>query len=165
MATDARAHAPDESGGMLIGYWSPNGDAVITATVEGGPNAVRKRSRFEPDGKWQQQRLDEIYVRSGRMQTYLGDWHSHPDGIIRPSGRDQSTAKAVAKARDARTPHPLTLICIEDDRWHFGVFAYSRRHGFERLDLKTYVDGPTSSPVVSAAHLRRRDQRPRSRES
>jgi integrative and conjugative element protein (TIGR02256 family) len=139
MEADAAEHAPCETGGMLLGYWSPSGDVVVTETIPCGPNSVHERSRFEPDGKWQQTRLDELYFRSGRITTYLGDWHSHPSGGLRPSGRDRSTAKAIAKTGDARAPHPLTVIAIEaSDRWWWGVFRYRGRRGFERLELKRY---------------------------
>ena len=143
METDAREHSPDESGGMLIGYWSLVGDAVITATVEGGPGAVREQQRFMPDGLWQQERLEDLYVGSGGIDTYLGDWHSHPQGLLRPSRRDRSTAKVVAKTREARAPQPLTMIGIVDaGRWRWEVFRYRRGRGFRRLKLNRYLAVP-----------------------
>jgi len=140
MESDADSHKPDETGGMLIGYWSERGDAVITETIEGGPAAERGRSRFVPDGRWQQERLDEIYIHSGRRFTYLGDWHSHPTGLLRPSHRDRETAKAVAKTREARAPEPLTLIASgTKEGWRWGVFRYRRRRGFDQLVLKPFA--------------------------
>lgn len=140
MEADADSYQPDETGGMLIGYWSETGDAVITETIEGGPGAERGRSRFVPDGQWQQERLDEIYVRSGRRHTYLGDWHSHPTGLLRPSRRDRDTAKAVSKTSEARAPEPLTLIASgTTDGWRCGVFLYRRRRGFDKLALRPFM--------------------------
>lgn len=51
------------------------------------------------------------------MTTYLGDWHSHPDTAPSPSRKDKRTARKVARAGDARAPHPLTIIAgsIGDD--------------------------------------------------
>jgi integrative and conjugative element protein (TIGR02256 family) len=136
METEAALHAPDETGGMLIGYWSDSGDAVITDTIEGGPGAVRRPSRFLPDGNWQQERLDEIYIRSGRVLTFLGDWHSHPLGGVRPSLRDRDTAKKVAKSKEARASQPLTLICAKrEGHWRWAVFGYRRRRGFREFPL------------------------------
>jgi integrative and conjugative element protein (TIGR02256 family) len=103
------------------------------------PLEIDDASGVVSDGLWQQEQLDEIYVRSGRIQAYLGDWHSQPDGLLRPSRRDRSTAKAVAKTREARTPNPLTIIGIDaDERWHWGVLRYRGRRGFERLGLRAY---------------------------
>jgi integrative and conjugative element protein (TIGR02256 family) len=138
---EAAEHAPDETGGMLVGYWSESGGAVITETIDGGPDAIRRPSRFEPNGAWQQQRLDEIYLQSGRLQTYLGDWHSHPHGAPRPSFRDRETAKKVATAKEARAPRPLTVICSKHNgRWEWAAFCYRRRRGFRRLSIARYPD-------------------------
>jgi integrative and conjugative element protein (TIGR02256 family) len=138
MEADAAEHAPDESGGMLIGYWAENGDAVITTVIPGGPAATRGPTSFAPDGHWQQKRLDEIYSRSGRLHTYLGDWHSHPAGALRPSRRDRATARKIAKASEARSPQPLTLITVEDDgAWRWQVFRYHRR-SFNQLTLTRF---------------------------
>lgn len=140
MEAEASDYAPDETGGMLVGYWSDTGDAVITATIQGGPSALRRPSRFVPDGLWQQERLDEIYLQSGRVHTYLGDWHSHPLGSLRPSGRDRDTAKKVAKSTEARAPQPLTLIAAKSDgEWHWGAFRYRHRRGFDRLAVRPYA--------------------------
>jgi integrative and conjugative element protein (TIGR02256 family) len=124
---------------MLVGYWSESGEVVIAKTIEGGPRAVRRLSRFEPDGDWQQQRLDEIYIHSGRLHTYLGDWHSHPHGEPRPSFRDRETAKKIAAAKEARAPRPLTLICSEDNgEWVWAAFCYRRRRDFQQLSIVRY---------------------------
>jgi integrative and conjugative element protein (TIGR02256 family) len=105
----AREHAPLETGGMLLG-WRNQGKVAINATIDAGPGAQRKRTSFIPDGHWQQRQLAAVYEQSGRIATYLGDWHSHPRGPVRPSGQDHETAAAVASCEQARTPNPITLI-------------------------------------------------------
>lgn len=136
MEAEATEHAPDETGGMLVGYWSETGDAVITGTIGGGPGAVRQPSRFVADGAWQQKRLDQIYLGSGRVHTYLGEWHSHPTGGLRPSYRDRATARKIARTKEARAPKPLMLIAIGDHGvWQWGAFCYRGRRGFRRLTL------------------------------
>lgn len=102
---------PFETGGMLVGYWSHDtNNAVVVDTIAPGPGALRSLSGFVPDGEWQQERLEEVYRRSGRIHTYLGDWHSHPHGGVAPSSRDRRTARVVAAEHRARAPHPITLI-------------------------------------------------------
>jgi integrative and conjugative element protein (TIGR02256 family) len=143
MEADASEHSPRETGGMLLGYSSESGHAVISDIIPGGTNAVRTRTRFEPNGLWQQAILDEIYLRSGRITTYLGDWHSHPTGVFRPSGRDRTTAKQIAKTRAARAPRPLTLIGVQvRDGWRWGAFRYRGRRGFEHLSLERFSRAP-----------------------
>jgi integrative and conjugative element protein (TIGR02256 family) len=124
---------------MLVGYVVDQ-DIIVRAQIEGGPKAIRERSRFVPDGEWQQERLEEIYASSGRITTYLGDWHSHPLGRPRPSGRDKRTARDVAGSRAARTPHPVTLIVGRPWRHHRweAQAHYLMRGNFERMEIRRY---------------------------
>lgn len=143
LEAEAKQHSPRETGGMLIGY-IVDGAIVVTGSIEGGPDSVRKRDRFEPDGEWQQAALEHIYRASGRIETYLGDWHSHPRGLGRPSRRDRATARAVARSRSSRTPNPLTLIAARTWRggWEFAPFLYTGRSRFQRLELESYAKLP-----------------------
>jgi integrative and conjugative element protein (TIGR02256 family) len=107
----AKGKAPLETGGMLLGYVSEDCLALmVTDTIGAGPAAIHKRHGFEPDAAWQQHRLSEVYHRSGRITTYLGDWHSHPEGSSVPSREDTRTARRIARHEGSRTTNPLTMI-------------------------------------------------------
>ncbi|MEX1141470.1 MAG: Mov34/MPN/PAD-1 family protein [Thermoleophilaceae bacterium] len=98
-----------ETGGVLLGF--EDGDQVqVLAQVGPGPGAIHERRRFVPDGTWQQQRIAWSYEQSGRIATYLGDWHSHPGGPPQPSLLDQLTMARIARHRAARVRHPLMII-------------------------------------------------------
>lgn len=131
MEFEAEAAAPQETGGMLVGYVT-DGVAVVTALIGAGPLAVRSPGRFEPDGAWQQTELASLYEASGRVETYLGDWHSHPAGVARPSGRDKTTARSIAKHKEARIKHPITVIVASTWRkqWLIAGFAFQGLWGF-----------------------------------
>lgn len=109
IADEAGRHGVQETGGMLLGYWSDD-TVVVTACIESGPRAERGALWFEPDQEWQTARLAEVYQASGRTTTYLGDWHSHPGGAPYPSWRDRRTLRAVRRSPGARAPRPLMLI-------------------------------------------------------
>lgn len=116
MADEGRAKYPDETGGMLLGYRTTAVDAdeiVITGVIGPGPAARHAPQRFEPDGPWQQTQLEAAYARSGRVNTYLGDWHTHPAGRPAPSRHDSRCARRIARRAEARAPHPLILILGE----------------------------------------------------
>lgn len=108
----AESHEPRETGGALLGYCDRDDPHLlqIVRQVGPGPRAVHACDRFEPDGEWQYAQIAEAYGQSGRVVTYLGDWHSHPGGSARPSRIDHRTARRVARTRQARTRHPLMLI-------------------------------------------------------
>lgn len=116
MLDEAAEHAPLETGGVLLGYVSPRGDpgdpeqVMVEAALGPGPAARHSKSRFDPDSGWQERELARRYQESGRITTYLGDWHTHPNGVPVPSRRDEKTAQAISRDKNARLPRPLMLI-------------------------------------------------------
>lgn len=140
LTREADDKAPDETGGMLLGYISnerDNPEAVIEAVIPPGPRAKHEPYRFEPDGPWQRGELERIYYESPSA-TYLGDWHSHPDGGGLPSRRDRRTARAVARRRRARAPNPLTVILYgKPSAWKIECLCLVRRE-FERVPVRVF---------------------------
>lgn len=112
MEAAAERHAPEETGGVLLGYVDRTAATRIQVTIQigPGPRAVHRRHFFHPDSEWQAQEIAAAYAGSGRISTYLGDWHSHPEGSGRPSRLDRSTARRIALCEQARAPHPVMLI-------------------------------------------------------
>ncbi len=122
---EAAELAPSETGGILMGYWSTDGAAVVvTNSVPGGPAAVHQRSRFEPDPTWQREEVARLYRTSGRVHTYLGDWHTHPGGSARPSRLDKRTAKTIATAHEARSPRPVFIILSLRDQIEIRAYIF-----------------------------------------
>lgn len=103
---------PEETGGVLLGFRDRDDEEVVQVMTQvgPGPDAVHERHRFQPDSCWQDDQIARIYQESGRIATYLGDWHSHPGGSPKPSKLDRSTARRIARCKDARAPRPLMLI-------------------------------------------------------
>jgi len=99
---------PAETGGVLIGYLVDEDDAVVVTEVIGpGPKAKHRRNGFEPDAAWQDFEIARLYRASRRTRTYLGDWHTHPDGAPRPSNKDHATGRRIGKCAEARMPRPF----------------------------------------------------------
>lgn len=127
---EAESHAPAETGGMLLGYRGDEAPHAIQVTclVGPGPEAVHAPHRFEPDGEWQDARIARAYERSGRVVTYLGDWHSHPGGSARPSRTDRQTARRIARTHAARARRPLMLILWgRPGDWALTAYQWRRR--------------------------------------
>ncbi len=84
---------------------------------------------------WQRDRIATIYRESGNVVTYLGDWHSHPQGSRTPSRLDRRTARRIARFTAARVPHPLILIVSGGrDTWALHAYRYERRR-LQPVDL------------------------------
>jgi integrative and conjugative element protein (TIGR02256 family) len=69
-----------------MGYWvEPCIELRITKMIGPGLNAFHGATSFYPDYDWQEEQIAEIYRTTGRVETYLGDWHFHPFGSDRLS--------------------------------------------------------------------------------
>ncbi len=133
--------APLETGGVLLGFedTADRRQIQITAMVGPGPKAVHQRNRFEPDSDWQRDQVARIYRESGRVVTYLGDWHSHPRGSTRPSSLDRRTAAHIGACIEARMRHPLMgILAGSRQSWSLATYRFARR----RLrPAECYVEG------------------------
>lgn len=127
MVCDAERYGKRETGGMIVGYEGRDraGEVVVTELIAAGPKAKRGEYEFHPDGRWQRRELARLYEESGRVATFLGDWHSHPHGLPLPSETDLETAARTAANERARAPRPLTIILGRDkDDWIVIAFRY-----------------------------------------
>lgn len=103
-------HGFSETGGLLIGYWTQDDDVVVAETTHSGPRARRSPFGFEPDIVEDDEVIARKFAETQGALTYVGDWHTHPLGPLRPSRRDHIAARLVAKSPEARTPRPLVAI-------------------------------------------------------
>lgn len=143
MVVDATRWAPAETGGILMGYWAGPGEVIVTDMVDAGPRATHTASGFTPDAEHQERLVAEIYERSRRLHTYLGDWHTHPAGGLSLSRTDRKTAARIARANEARCPRPLMMVLARlDDVWRLGAWVTQtsgwRRAALTPTSLQTY---------------------------
>ena len=128
MLSEARTRYPLETGGVLMGYWSLGYTAlVITASTGPGPKAIHKKTEFIPDSDFHEAEISRFYIQSGRIHTYLGDWHTHPDGICHLSSKDRATLKRISRYKAARAPVPIMGILAGSSDWQLGVWCYLKR--------------------------------------
>jgi len=150
MLAAAERHGDYETGGMLIGYegLARADEVVVTELIDGGPRARHNEYAFHPDGRWQRKELARVYTESGRVATFLGDWHSHPHGLPLPSDVDVETAARTAANERARAPRPLTVIIGRDeDDWILGAFRFN---GDDLTPARIRVFEPEASDLVEA---------------
>jgi len=93
-----------ESAGVLIG--ERRGVHIVIKTVS-EPSAWDIRSRFRVDrvSKHHQKAVDNAFKKSDGEWQYLGEWHTHPEDVPRPSMTDYSSWHKNLKSSD-----PLILI-------------------------------------------------------
>jgi integrative and conjugative element protein (TIGR02256 family) len=105
MCDYARDLSPLENGGVLLG-WRSGEDRIVVDLRGPGPHALHGRHCFVPDHAWQVAEIKGAFQASRGDLDYLGDWHSHPDGVAEMSDLDSTTLLRIAR----RVSAPLMLI-------------------------------------------------------
>jgi len=99
-----------ETGGVLIGYITGNGEFVINKATEPGPKATKQENYFLKDEEFTQKELEKAFRKLGSKGLYLGEWHYHPRGTNSPSGIDIKSLTEIAKQDTYRIALPLLII-------------------------------------------------------
>jgi len=134
---------PNEAGGALMGYWNDKGTEVLVTQVVGpGPEAVHERTSFVPDYSFQEREIERIYIESGRTHTYLGDWHSHPNGPASLSGTDTRTMRNIAEYAAARATSPVMILFSgSQGSWNRDAWQFRKRK-LHKANLEVYGGTP-----------------------
>jgi integrative and conjugative element protein (TIGR02256 family) len=125
MTEEANSKVPLETGGLLMGYTVPAEKVLVVTDVIGpGPNAVHQSASFIPDYEFHEREVRRHHLESGGRTRYLGDWHSHPDGVSILSAKDKRTLHRIGVSPEARVSTPLMLlVCGRPGRWTANAFA------------------------------------------
>jgi len=116
-----------EAGGLLFARFDNQAIIIEEAT---GPRPTDRRTPFSywPDRKAEQAEIDERFERG---LHYVGDWHSHPQKVPKPSLRDERTM--VSRVKYSRhqlngilfaiighgpLPRGLALLLHDGATWH-----------------------------------------------
>lgn len=127
---ETEKRSPLETGGCLLGYWNDSfKEFVIEQCIGPGPNARHSKYGFKPDSKWQEAQIARIYKESGNLWTYLGDWHSHPNGPLTLSSKDKWTLSKISNYTPARVPHPL-MILVSSPPWQIKAWKANKTRWF-----------------------------------
>jgi integrative and conjugative element protein (TIGR02256 family) len=117
------AHAPNESGGMLIGYVD-GGLLYLTHATPPGPRAVHQPDLFVRDGDYSQLVLEAALAESNGRHDYVGEWHSHPFSQG-PSSQDRISMKRIGEKASYACAHPALLLCRRHRRgWRLETYQW-----------------------------------------
>lgn len=80
---------PNETGGILLGYYDFNVKAlVIVAALPAPPDSKATPGSFERGIEGLKEAVDEANRRTAGIVGYVGEWHSHPRGHSAAPSRD-----------------------------------------------------------------------------
>lgn len=113
LARASRRALPREVGGLLLGYFTPEGPLVVAAPIVPDPRATR--IRYRRDATTAERILNEHMSRDPSGLTgYVGEWHSHPLPVG-PSGTDICSVSALA--RDGEHDVSLLVLALGPGGW------------------------------------------------
>ena len=84
-----QAKGANEAGGILIGREYASGSIVIEEASAPSLSDKAGPTWFDRSQSAAQQIVDERWQRSNGELIYIGEWHSHPEDVPRPSSRDR----------------------------------------------------------------------------
>jgi integrative and conjugative element protein (TIGR02256 family) len=116
------SHPPEnatEAGGILIGRYRDPHIEVIECSVP-MPEDGRARFLFDRRDPGHQSFAMERWRDSGRTETFVGEWHTHPERLPTPSSTDVRTWHEVAR----KNPAGASLFVIRGhEGWWAGLIA------------------------------------------
>jgi integrative and conjugative element protein (TIGR02256 family) len=115
-----------ETGGILIGRYSPEHDRAIVAKLSGAPgDSSRGTNWFRRGIKGLQPLLIRLWQEN---KYYIGEWHFHPNAAANPSPDDSSQMFEFSRTRTLKCPEPVLLILGGNVHgvWHVSGYVYRR---------------------------------------
>jgi integrative and conjugative element protein (TIGR02256 family) len=108
---------PNETGGILLGYYDFNIKTIVIVDVLSAPaDSLESPISFERGIKGTQEQVQAIAKMTADMVGYIGEWHSHPPGhSAKPSNDDyyQIVFLSLGMAEDGLPA--ISLIVGEND--------------------------------------------------
>ncbi len=118
-----------ETGGILVGYYTPKREcAIITKASEAPADSRSGRLRFYRGVVGLRDWLARLW-RGEKREYYLGEWHFHPAKSPDMSSLDTAQMKDIAQNGSYRCPEPLLLIASGHPSSSFVVSLFVCPHG------------------------------------
>lgn len=126
--------APNETGGILVGFYTDAHDCAVVTEASGVPPDWKSGRTFFVRGTSGLQRwLDKLWRK--KRHHYLGDWHFHPGGAPVPSLTDEAQIEEIAGDESRKCPEPILLIVGADAASVSDIRAYVFPRGGDLIQL------------------------------
>ena len=119
MARLRSSDLPNETGGVLIGVTDYNSRKVFVCSLIEAPSDSKKRPHyFERGTNGLEAQLHSMSDGTLGQLSYIGEWHSHPDGVpAEPSGDDERVFSSLANLFNG-TSEPHIMAIISEDGFY-----------------------------------------------
>ncbi|MBW4473969.1 MAG: Mov34/MPN/PAD-1 family protein [Stenomitos rutilans HA7619-LM2] len=112
LVTQRSGSLPDETGGVLVGIVDfEHRKVVVAADIPAPPDSVKRPHYFERGVTGLNDTLVETARKSAGQLRYIGEWHSHPNGVAaRPSNDDEGVFTKLGEVFDETNEFYLMAI-------------------------------------------------------
>ena len=122
-----KKHYPNEYGGFLIGYYSADlkklyiSGFVLPKKYKGIPTL------FERSVHGIKEIFEKIF--SNTKQYYIGEWHTHPNGLTMYSQTDLQAMITIEECKTVKIKNPILLIISVDNNGLLDIKLYLYDNG------------------------------------
>ena len=107
----AKQDIPNETGGTLVGRYSSDGKTAFIQGVLLAKKVKEQRpTSFTRPSDQEDKSLGRVYKKSKGEIHYIGEWHTHPHNLPKPSYQDEDTLIDLAKQPSVKTNKPIMMI-------------------------------------------------------
>ena len=127
---------PSEFGGILVGCYVNNFKTCLLEDVIISLRSKSSRYSFERHNVDLLEKLAYYYNASPSL-IYLGEWHSHPDGMPYPSVTDRKAMKQIVEDENVKIISPLLIILgITPNKYEVGLYVHHNKkiYKYEQQD-------------------------------
>jgi proteasome lid subunit RPN8/RPN11 len=107
---DCRSSENRETGGILVGSYTPDHNCAIIAGASATPPDSRSGATWFYRGVHGLRALLRHLWHQPRREYYLGEWHFHPSGPAVLSSQDRQQIRLNARRLSYRCPEPLIMV-------------------------------------------------------
>ena len=112
-AAHRQERLPNETGGVLIGYFDvPRRSVYVVDALPAPPDSVEHKEGFIRGYAGLREELEAIEARSGGQVSYVGEWHSHPDGAGVGMSSDDAVLLATIAAEMREEGFPGVMMIV-----------------------------------------------------
>lgn len=127
-------HFPKEYGGFLVGHYN---DTYKTVYITNYVLPLKYENTFT-SFKRETEGLEDIFkdlYKKNPSQYYIGEWHTHPNGISCASSLDKRALNKIAEDKSTPIENPIMLIIgyqAGNVSFSFYVSANKKLYQYER---------------------------------
>lgn len=127
-------HFPKEYGGFLVGYYDDTYKTVYITTHVLPIKYENTSTSFKRDTDGLASVFKDLYGKTP-SQYYIGEWHTHPNGVPNASSLDRIALSKIAKDKSTPIINPIMLIIGYQHNkisFSFYVSANNKLYKYER---------------------------------